>query len=113
MDNAESVGLYTAASKITQMILGLVTSLVTVMLPRMSNLLKYNNNNEFVRLSQKSIRFTIALTLPMSVGFILISPYIVPLFSGPTYTPAILTLQIISPIIFFIGIGNLLGAQIL
>lgn len=108
-----SVGLFTAASKLSHMTLGVVGALGTALLPRLSNLIATGQKEKFDQLSQKAIRFVIAITLPMTVGMMLTSPYLIPLFCGESYTPAILTLQIMSPIILAIGVSNILGIQIL
>ncbi len=113
MDDNASVGLFTAASKLSHMVLGIIGALGTVMLPRLSNLIATGQYERFNQLAQKSMQFVMALTLPMTVGLILTSSYLIPLFCGETYTPAILTLQIISPIILAIGVSNVLGIQIL
>ena len=93
--------------------IGIVGALGTAMLPRLSNLITTGQKEEFNRLAQKSMQFVIAITLPMTVGIIMTSSYLIPLFCGDTYTPAILTLQVISPIILAIGISNIMGIQIL
>lgn len=113
MADTTSVGLFTAASKLSHMTLGIVSALGTAMLPRLSNLIATGQKEKFDQLSQKAMQFVIAITLPMTVGMILTAPYLIRLFCGDTYTPAILTLQIISPIILAIGISNILGIQIL
>lgn len=113
MSDTTSVGLFTAASKLSHMTLGIVSALGTAMLPRLSNLIAIGEKEKFDRLSQKAMQFVLAITLPMTVGMILTSSYLIPLFCGETYTPAILTLQIISPIILAIGISSILGIQIL
>lgn len=113
MAGTTAVGLFTAASKLSHMVLGIVGALGTAMLPRLSNLITTGQKEEFNRLAQKSMQFVIAITLPMTVGIIMTSSYLIPLFCGDTYTPAILTLQVISPIILAIGISNIMGIQIL
>ncbi len=113
MADTTAVGLFTAASKLSHMVLGIVGALGTAMLPRLSNLITTGQKEEFNRLAQKSMQFVIAITLPMTVGIIMTSSYLIPLFCGDTYTPAILTLQVISPIILAIGISNIMGIQIL
>lgn len=113
MDNTTSVGLFTAASKLSHMTLGVVGALGTALLPRLSNLIATGQKEKFNKLSQKAMQFVIAITLPMTVGMILTAPYLIPLFCGESYTPAILTLQIMSPIILAIGVSNILGIQIL
>lgn len=113
MTDITSVGLFTAASKISHLTLGIVGALGTAMLPRLSNLIATGQKEKFDRLSQKAMQFVIAITLPMTVGMILTAPYLIRLFCGDSYIPAILTLQIISPIILVIGMSNILGIQIL
>lgn len=113
MADNTAVGLFTAASKLSHMVLGIVGALGTAMLPRLSNLIATGQKEEFDRLSQKAMQFVIAITLPMTIGMIMTSSYLIPIFCGETYTPAIQTLQIISPIILAIGMSNIMGIQIL
>ena len=113
MADNTSVGLFTAATKLSHVLLSLVSALGTVMLPRLSNLISTGQKEKFNELSQKSITVVMALTLPLTAGLIMTAKYLIPLFCGNSYEPAILTLQIISPIIIMIGISNVLGIQIL
>lgn len=113
MKSNESVGLFTAATKLTQATLGIVSSLGAVMLPRLSNLISNQQWDKFRALSQKSMSFVVAITLPLSVALMLVAPYIIPIFCGESYFEAISTLFIISPIVLLIGMSNVLGIQIL
>ena len=113
MKNNESVGFFTSATKLTQVILTVVTSLGAVLLPRMSNMISNNQVTEFRELAQKSLDFIILLTLPVSFGLVILADFLIPIFCGDTYADAILTLRILAPIIIFIGISNVLGIQIL
>lgn len=113
MKNNESVGLFASATKLTQVILTMVTSLGAVLLPRMSNMISNNQMSEFRELAQKSLDFIILITLPVSFGLVLLANFLIPIFCGDTYSEAILTLQILAPIIIFIGVSNVLGIQIL
>ena len=113
MKNNESVGLFTSATKLTQVILSVVTSLGAVLLPRMSNMISNNQMLEFRELSQKSLDFISVITLPIVFGLIILSDFIIPIFCGDTYSDAILTLQILAPVIILIGVSNVLGIQIL
>ena len=109
----ESVGYYTAATTISQIFLTAVTSLGAVMLPRLSHLVKQGDIETFHRLARKSYNFIITASLPICGGLIILAPSLIRIFSGNSFAPAILTLQIISPIIVAIGISNLIGIQIL
>lgn len=90
-----------------------VTSLGTVLLPRMSNMISNNQMSEFKELAQKSLDFIVLVTLPITMGLILLSDYLIIIFCGNDYLPAISTLRILAPIIIFIGVSNVFGIQIL
>lgn len=113
LSSKEAVGFYTAANKLTRMSLGVVTSLGAVLLPRFSNFISTGRYDEFKELGSKAISFTLALVLPMCAGLILLANPIITLFSGPTYGPSILTLQILAPVTIFLGFSGLLGMQML
>ena len=113
MKESAVVGYYTGATRITKMLMGIVSSLGTVMIPRLSNLYKNGQVDEFRSLAQKSFDFVFAVSFPLFIGLIVAAPEIIRLFCGSTYEPAITTLQIISPILFFISLSGVLGIQIL
>ena len=113
MQNNESVGLFTTATKITSLCLGIMAALQSVMIPQMSNLVALGRTSEFSALAQKSLSFSMFISLPMSVGVFLTAPYLIKLLAGPSYLPTIMSLRIISGIIFMIGISGVLGMQIL
>ena len=113
LKDSTAVGYYTGATKLTKMLLGIVSSLGTVMVPRLSNLIQNGQMEEFRKLSQKAVDFVFALSFPIFLGLIVSAPILIRLFCGPSYEPAISTLQIISPILLFIALSNVLGIQIL
>lgn len=113
LKDSAAVGYYTGATKLTKMLLGIVSSLGTVMVPRLSNLIQNGQMDDFKRLSQKAVDFVFALSLPLFLGLIVTASTLISLFCGPSYEPAISTLQIISPILLFIALSNVLGIQIL
>lgn len=109
----ESVGYYTAATKLSHILLTVVTSLGAVMLPRLSNLVKRGEMDDFYRLAAKAYHFILMLSFPLCAGLIVLAPSLIRLVSGDGFVPAIPTLQIISPIIIAIAISNLIGLQVL
>ena len=113
LKDCTAVGYYTGATKLTKMLLGIVSSLGTVMVPRLSNLIQNGQMEEFRKLSQKAVDFVFALSFPLFLGLIVSAPILIRLFCGPSYEPAISTLQIISPILLFIALSGVLGIQIL
>lgn len=113
MKNEATVGYYAASTRIVKSILGVVQSLGTVLLPRFTNLISDNRMDEFRLLADKAINFTLAISLPLTVGLIFMAPPLIHLFCGNGFEPAILTMQIIAPIILFISISGIMGWQVL
>jgi O-antigen/teichoic acid export membrane protein len=107
------VGYYTAAIKITKMVVPVVTSLGIVLLPRLSYYIKENNRAEFDGLVSKSIQYILFISLPAVTGLFMLSPEIIRLFSGRDFEPAITSMRICTPIVLFMGLSNLTGVQIL
>ncbi len=113
LSGATAVGYYTGATKLTRMLLSIITALGTVMIPKMSHLHASGNREEFNRLAGKSLSFVNFLSLPMAAGLAILAPSLIHIFCGPSYGPAATTLSLISPIIFFISLSNVTGIQIL
>lgn len=108
-----SVGYYEGATKITKLVLGVVQALQAAMIPRFSYLAKQDTMKEFHELSQKVIDFVVTISLPMTIGLFVLSGPLIHLFCGPSYTPAIQTMKIISPIIVLISLSGIACFQIL
>ena len=113
LKNEESVGYYTAATRLIKAVLGIIASLGTVLLPRFSNMINNGQKSEFRLLANKAVSFTIALSLPMSIGLVFMATPIIHIFCGNGFEPSVLTLQLIAPIILFIGLSGIIGMQIL
>ena len=64
LKDSTAVGYYTGATKLTKMLLGIVSSLGTVMVPRLSNLIQNGQMEDFKKLSQKAVDFVFALRFP-------------------------------------------------
>jgi O-antigen/teichoic acid export membrane protein len=108
-----SVGYYEGATRLTKLLLGVVQALQTTMIPRFSYLAKEDTMKEFDELCQKVVDFVVTISIPMSLGLAVLAPTLIHLFCGDTYEPAILTLEIISPIIFLISLSGIPCFQIL
>lgn len=108
----ESVGYYTAGTKLSYVILGVISSLGVVMLPRCANLIETNRFQHFVEITEKSYRFVVALSFPCVVGLILLSSPVINIFCGNEFGKAISVLCWTAPIVIFIGLSNVIGIQI-
>ena len=112
IQDSSAVGYYTAASQISHILLTLVVSLGTVLLPRASNLIKNGKIDEFYKMTEKSYHFILLLSMPISFGCMVLSQPLIHVLCGNSYEPAIKTLVLISPIILIIGISQLIGMQV-
>jgi len=109
----EAVGYYTSANKMIKAIIILVTSLGTVLLPRISYYIKNNEIAEVNKLINKSLNFILLMAIPAATGVFMLAESIIFIFAGGDYIEAITTIKILSPVIIVIAIGNLFGVQIL
>lgn len=109
----EEVAFYEQSQKIVKIVMAIVTSLGSVMLPRIANLYKQNNQNEIVSSLKKSIQFVCVVAFPMTLGLIAISRNMVPWFFGPGYEKVVPNMMMIAPIIISIGFSNIIGSQYL
>lgn len=109
----EYVGLYTASYKINIILLGIVTSLGAVIVPRISYYLENRMMDEFKELAYKSVHFIVLLSLPFMTGLFLLAEPIIFVFSGRQFQDAMSTVQILTPIILLAGISNFTGIQVL
>ncbi len=112
VDKSET-GYYEQSQKIIRVLLTIVTSLGTVMVPRMANMFANGEKEKISEYMKKSFHFTYLLSFPIIFGLIAISKNFVPWFFGPGYTKVIVLMNIISPIVLLMGISNILGTQYL
>lgn len=113
MTSDVEVGYYNAAVKIKYILVSVVTSLGTVLLPRASYYIEHNKIDEFKKISQKALNFVFLVASPMMVYFIIFAKQGIFFLSGDNYAGSIIPMQIIMPTLLLIGITNILGIQIL
>ncbi len=112
MDKSE-VGYYEQSQKIVKMLLAIVTSLGTVMSPRMANTFINGDSEKMKQYMKKSFNFVFLLSFPMVFGLILVSRQFVPIFFGSGYEKVATLINVISPIIIAIGLSGVIGTQYL
>lgn len=94
----EAVGYFTAGTKISHIGLTIIGSLSYVLLPRCSNLLSSGDRSGFAAIIKKSVKVTIALSLPMATGLIILAYPITVIFCGYDYLPSISVLYLNAPV---------------
>ena len=113
MKSDVDVGYYYAAVRIKDILVSIVTSLGAVLLPRLVYFLEQGQIEEFHRVSRKAIHFVATVATPMMLYFMIFAREGIYFLSGEAYAGAILPMQIIMPVLLFIGMSNILGIQIL
>ena len=113
IDDKSEVGYYDQAQKIIKMLLTVVTSLGTVMIPRMANTFANGNMKQIKEYMKKSFRFVYILSIPMIFGIIAVADKFVPVFFGDGYEKVSIIMKVISPILLVIGLSNVIGSQYL
>lgn len=113
LTNLDEVGFYNVAVRIKGILISIVTSLGVVLLPKLSLYIKKGMMNEFSSLLILSLRFIVALSLPLVIFFIFFAKETILLLSGEQYFNSIPLLQISLVAVIIVGITNILGIQML
>jgi len=111
--NKEAVGIYIVPNKLIRMMLVVITALGSVLLPRITNCLKnkdYNNYNIYIN---NSLNYILFVSIPFVVSTFLLADDIIYIMAGSQFKDSVLTMRILSPILFTIGIAYFIGFQLL
>ena len=107
------VGYYEQAQKVIRILLNIVTSLGTVMMPRMANSFAKGEKDKIKKNIKDSFNFVFLVSIPIALGIILIAKDFVPIFFGDEYERTIYVMQIIVLTVIIIGCSNVIGTQYL
>lgn len=111
--NDIGVGIYTIGIKISKMLLASVSTVNTVLLPRISNLFSIGSKNEAYSLIKKVFSYVYCLAIPLIIGTCYMSKEIIWILSGEGYDTARYVLISSIPILFIVGVGGILCYLIL
>lgn len=106
-------GYYERAENMAKMALMVITSLGTVMTPRISRQFKEGNMTAVKNYVYKSYRFTWFLGIPIMIGLVTVASAFVPIFLGEAFNGSIILLQIFSLLVVIIGLNNVTAMQYL
>ncbi len=109
----EQVAFYTQSEKIVKIVLTVVTSLGVVMLSRIANSFSSGDQATIAEYIKKSFRFVFIIAYPCMFGLIAITGDLVPWFFGEGYEQVVPCMRLLSPIVLFIGVSNVIGTQYL
>lgn len=113
LTNDRQVGLYTASIRLKNVLVGLVKSLGTVLLPRMSYYIEKGEKEQYTNLLSKSFNFILVISIPLTLFFILFAKDCLIFISGSEYADAALSMQLIMPTIICIGFSSTIESQIM
>lgn len=113
LNNMTEVGYYEQAQKIAKLLLTIITSLGTVMVPRMAYTFKEKDYDKIFDYLKRTINFVWLLGCAITFGLIAVSAEFVPLFFGQGYEPVVNLLCIFSFLVLAIGLNNVIGVQYL
>lgn len=113
ISDKSEVGYYEQGQKIIKILLTVITSLGTVMMPRIANTFASGEKEKVTNYMKKSFNMVFLLAFPMILGVIAVSKSFVPVFFGQGYDKVAILMSIISPILLLIGLSNVTGTQYL
>lgn len=113
MKSDVDVGYYNAAIKVKTILVTLITSLGTVLLPRLSYYINKNRKEEFYRMIGKAVNFVLILGIPLTLYFSIFAEESIMFLAGEDFRGAILPMVILMPTILLIGLSNITGIQVL
>lgn len=106
------IGFYTTAVKIKNLLVGVITVVSSVLLPRATYLLKHDKKDEFLNLIRNTFNFNLLISIPISTFCILEARNIILIIAGETFLFSVPAMQIIMPAVIFIGLTNVIGIQL-
>lgn len=113
LSSTNDVGIYDQALKIINILLTLVTSLGSVMLPRVSSLLSNGDHKAVNKMHELSFLIYNLVIFPIIAGLLIVNKDFVSFFLGKDFQEAYLAIAIMVFRMFFIGWTNIMGIQIL
>ncbi len=105
------VGIYTTATKLHTIIVGLYTAFTTVMMSRMSALYGSHDTSQMHQLLDKSFQALYAFAIPVVIACEVYAREIVLIVSGPDYLAAVPVFRILVPLIFIVGMEQIFVNQ--
>lgn len=113
MTNMTEVGYFESANKLTVIPSMAITSLGTVMLPRISNMVSHGQHQETMKYLQKSLIVSVFLSVSMALGLSAISKEFVPFFYGEGFKKCEVLIPILILSSIFISWANVIRTQYL
>lgn len=113
MRSEADVGIYNASVRVKSLLVGVITSLGTVMLPRASYYVHHGRMEDFQSMSRKALCFVFLAALPCMTFFFVFAEPTILLLSGSKFLAAATPMRVLMPTLLLIGITNILGFEMM
>ena len=107
LSDHKTVGLYTAAVKLSKVMIPFVTSMGIILIPKISKDFAERNFSGVQEIIDEVFRFLSFFAVPVSFGLIILTPELITLFSGPEFLPATNSMRLLSLLPLIIGFAHL------
>ena len=114
VEDKGQLNLYKTSVSFVKMFLYFVTSIGSVVMPRIANLfVKNKDHSEVNRYINMTFKLAIILSVPIFVALEVVSGSFFPWYTKDEYMYVIPLVRLVSPIIIFISLSNVFGTQYL
>lgn len=113
MKSSTENGYYNVCHKVKTILMTISASLWTVSLPRAVSYWEEGNKEKIRGFVEKGLHVIFAVQYPLTIFFIVFSNPTVMVLGGAEYTQAIIPMTIILSSVFFIGLSNVYGGEVL
>lgn len=111
--DVSEVSFYYQAHRLVQMLMFIITTIGTVMMPRAVKLRVEGRDSEIKELTNFTCKIALFLSIPMAVGFSTVAPYFIPWFLTEEFTRVGYIIGFLAPTMIFTSFTNVLGLQFL
>lgn len=111
--NTSEVGMYENAEKLVKMVTTLITTLSSVMIPRLSNIFSKGETDKVNNYVERVFSITTFFALPLTFGIMGVAEEFSPWFFGNDFDGIYILIQILSLIVVAITWQTVLGGQYL
>ncbi|WP_313374676.1 flippase, partial [Chishuiella sp.] len=107
------VGLYSTSNKLIRFAILFITTLGSVMLPRLSYLYEKNEIESYNKYLQKTLKYILFISVPLSTIFFSFSDFIIEVMAGKEFIGSVIPMKILSPLVIIIGLAYFLAFMVL
>lgn len=107
------VGYYYMAQRIINIVNTLLLTLVTVTMPRLSNYLGNDSEEQYLVLLKKVSKIYFLILFPSSIGVFCLSDEVIGIFGGSEYAAVIPVMKVFAMYMLSLGIQNIISNQII